>query len=203
MSLFEIPEDGIRSRPIYRPLQPDPAARHHLLVAEGTGAGALVRLHEQLEDDAACTIHYLAGGDGPDGSDRLMQLGCEQTRIHFGDKPLADALRRELDGASMGVRLYVAGSEGFIWRMAAVGRTCGMSEDEIHVERCGSQARPVQCVHCRTRVEGITTNIYTCPGCGLHVTVRDHFSRRLGAYQSVCVDAEAPGQLPPVEEVYR
>lgn len=203
MSIYELPEDGIRSRPIYRPLQADVAARFHLMVAEGEGAEALARLHQQFSGDAACSIHYLAGGDGPDGSDRLMQLGCRRARFHFDDGQLADALRRELENASMGTRLYVAGGEGFIWRMSAVGASCGMSEEEIHVERCGSAARPVQCVHCKTRVEGITTNIYACPGCGLHVTVRDHFSRRLGAYQSVCVDAEAPGELPPIEEIYR
>ncbi|MCK8517324.1 hypothetical protein M0534_13465 [Methylonatrum kenyense] len=203
MPIYEFPEDGIRSRPIYRPLQPDVAARFHLMVAEGAGAEALARLHDKLPDEASCSIHYLAGSDGPDGSDRLMQLDCQQTRIHFDDAQLADALRRELENASMGTRLYVAGGEGFIWRMAAVGASCGMSEEEVHVERCGSLARPAQCVHCKTRVEGVTTNIYECPGCGLHVTVRDHFSRRHGAYQSVRVDAEAPGELPPIEETYR
>ena len=203
MPIYELPEDGIRSRPIYRPMQPDVAARFHLMVAEGAGSEALAELHEKLPDDARCSIHYLAGGDGPDGSDRLMQLRCEQTRLHFDDGQLADALRRHLESAAMGTRLYVAGSEDFIWRMAAVGISCGMSEEEIHVERRGSRARPVQCVHCKTRVEGVTTIIYTCPGCGQHVTVRDHFSRRLGAYQSVCVDAEAPGELPPIEEIYR
>ena len=30
--------------------------------------------------------------------------------------------------------------------------------------------------------------------------VRDHFSRRLGAFQGVCIDAETPGDVPePVE----
>ena len=41
---------------------------------------------------------------------------------------------------------------------------------------------------------------YTCPGCGRALFVRDHFSRRLGAFQGVCIDAETPGEVPePVE----
>jgi hypothetical protein len=32
--------------------------------------------------------------------------------------------------------------------------------------------------------------------------VRDHFSRRLGAYMGLMVDAESPGELPEIEEIY-
>jgi hypothetical protein len=32
--------------------------------------------------------------------------------------------------------------------------------------------------------------------------VRDHFSRRLGAFMGVMVDAEAPGEIPAIEEVF-
>ena len=35
-----------------------------------------------------------------------------------------------------------------------------------------------------------------CSHCGVKLTVRDHYSRRLGAFMGVCVDAEAPGVLP-------
>ena len=32
--------------------------------------------------------------------------------------------------------------------------------------------------------------------------VRDHYSRRLAAYMGVMADAETPGELPPVREVF-
>jgi hypothetical protein len=41
-----------------------------------------------------------------------------------------------------------------------------------------------------------------CAGCGRHLFVRDHYSRRLAAYMGVMADAEAPGELPPIEEVF-
>ena len=40
-----------------------------------------------------------------------------------------------------------------------------------------------------------------CPGCGRSLFVRDHFSRRLGAFQGVCVDAETPGDVPEAVEI--
>jgi hypothetical protein len=36
----------------------------------------------------------------------------------------------------------------------------------------------------------------------LNLLVRDHYSRRLGAFQGVCIDAEVPGELPPAEEIF-
>ena len=42
----------------------------------------------------------------------------------------------------------------------------------------------------------------TCSGCGLSLLVRDHFSRRIGAFQGVCIDAEVPGTAPPPEAVF-
>jgi hypothetical protein len=32
--------------------------------------------------------------------------------------------------------------------------------------------------------------------------VRDHYSRRIGAFQGVNVDAEVPGNVPPTQELY-
>jgi predicted RNA-binding Zn-ribbon protein involved in translation (DUF1610 family) len=51
--------------------------------------------------------------------------------------------------------------------------------------------------------ENVTATPFTCSHCGLSLFVRDHYSRRLGAFQGVCVDAEEPGVLPPVEEIYK
>ena len=45
-------------------------------------------------------------------------------------------------------------------------------------------------------------NIVTCTGCQRQLFVRDHFSRRLGAYMGLMVDAEEPGILPTIDEVY-
>ena len=44
---------------------------------------------------------------------------------------------------------------------------------------------------------------HVCSHCGLTLLVRDHYSRRLGAFQGVCINAEGPAEIPPVEELYK
>jgi len=36
----------------------------------------------------------------------------------------------------------------------------------------------------------------------LMLLVRDHYSRRIGAFQGVCIDAEQPGTAPEPEEAF-
>ncbi|HQU42797.1 MAG TPA: dimethylamine monooxygenase subunit DmmA family protein [Pirellulales bacterium] len=67
-------------------------------------------------------------------------------------------------------------------------------------EHCGSAARRVYRIHCKTSHENVKTNLVPCTGCGRQLLVRDHYSRRLAAYMGVMADAESPGKLPPVQE---
>lgn len=69
------------------------------------------------------------------------------------------------------------------------------------MEHRGSIARRMQCVHCKGITEDVTTDPFTCAHCGLTLFVRDHFSRRLGVFQGVCVDAETPGVVPETVEI--
>jgi DNA-directed RNA polymerase subunit RPC12/RpoP len=54
----------------------------------------------------------------------------------------------------------------------------------------------VQCVHCKGITENVTTQPVTCAHCGLLLFVRDHYSRRLAAFQGVCINAEDPSEVP-------
>lgn len=78
-----------------------------------------------------------------------------------------------------------------------------LNKDEIQSEECGTLARRVYCIHCKTFSETVKTNIVECAGCQRWLLVRDHYSKRLAAYMGVMVDAEAPGQRPPMEEIFR
>ena len=77
-----------------------------------------------------------------------------------------------------------------------------MEQRRIQQEVAGSLARTVYCVHCRLMNEGVTTTVHRCVRCGTSLTVRDHFSRPLGAYMGVSVDAETPGDVPEPEVLY-
>ena len=121
----------------------------------------------------------------------------------FPDVPsLLAEFRSVLADSLMGTRLYVAGPESFIGLAMRIALEFNLNKDEIRAEQLGTLARRVYCIHCRTTAENVRTNIVRCPGCDRWLLVRDHYSRRLAAYMGVMVDAEAPGELPPVREVF-
>ena len=102
----------------------------------------------------------------------------------------------------MGMRLYVAGPEAFMGLVMKLAAEFNLNQDEIRAQECGSAARRVHCIHCRAATENVTTNIVECSGCRRWLIVRDHYSRRLAAYMGVMVDAEVPGERPPVRDVF-
>jgi predicted RNA-binding Zn-ribbon protein involved in translation (DUF1610 family) len=79
----------------------------------------------------------------------------------------------------------------------------GVDYKSIRNEHRGSEARRVQCVHCKGITEDVKTSPYKCTHCGLNLLVRDHYSRRLAAFQGVSIEAEEPGTAPPPEELFR
>ena len=102
----------------------------------------------------------------------------------------------------MGTRLYVAGPESFIGLVMKIALEFNLNKDEIRAEECGTLERRVYCIHCRVTTENVRTNIVRCVECDRWLLVRDHYSRRLAAYMGVMVDAEAPGELPQLVEVF-
>ena len=195
----------MKSRPIYPGLTWAPAAARHLMVAEGEGAGALIDLFAEAPEGAAgrSEILYTAGASaGSDPTSRLSALGARVVHGFPTVETLLFRLTSDLSRADMGLRLYVAGSESFLGRVVALAQTHGIDPLSVIGELRGSLARRVQCVHCKGMTEGVTTSIVTCAHCGLSLFVRDHFSRRLGAFQGVCVDAEVPGEVPAPEVLY-
>ncbi len=191
-------DQGIKSRPRYNELDVDPSGRRHLLVSETAdfpaAAFAPGRSADAFDERWTIAGHSLAiptpGGAHADHRFRARQH-------------LLIALRRRLARENMGFRLYAMGTEPFVWSVHAVAREHGLGRDEVRLFAFGSEARRLFCNHCRTITEGVTTNIAICSGCGAHLLVRDHFSRRLNAFAGVQVDAEVPGEIPAVEELYR
>ena len=100
----------------------------------------------------------------------------------------------------MGLQLYLAGTEGLIGQGQYEAMAAGIPYRSIQTEHRGSLARRVQCVHCKGITESVRTDPFACVHCGLHLFVRDHYSRRIAAFQGVNIDAEAPGTVPPAVE---
>lgn len=194
------------SRPVYPGLVPDMHAKHNLIVTEGEGAEAVLGLAKKTSAEffARTTILYCpAGSAGADHEAALAKLNPK----HFWVLPSLPTVMFRLKGvlatADMGTRLYAAGTEPFIGSVIQEALTAGIDFKSVLTEHRGSAKRRVQCVHCKGMTENVTTNPVVCSHCGINLFVRDHYSRRLGAFQGVIIDAEEPGSAPPPEEIYR
>ncbi|MFT5259557.1 MAG: hypothetical protein ACI9J2_000999 [Saprospiraceae bacterium] len=197
---------GIRSKPQYTKLQHDPLSRWNLFIGEGDGLIGLINLLNNSDtiSSAATTFLYT----GKDVEKAYAQAYFTTDRCskvsRFEDKDaLLAALPNILEKSFMGLRLYISGSEAFLWKIHQLASKHGMHKSEINMELNGSSARQVYCPHCETLNEGVTTDISECNGCGLSLINIDHFSREMGAYLGFRVDAESPGTIPKKQELYK
>ncbi|MBF8289508.1 MAG: hypothetical protein HW391_476 [Chloroflexi bacterium] len=195
---------GIKSRPVYAPLTARPGLLH-LIVANDEGALAAVDLAAAAPDGflARTRIIYVPGGSaGADHGARLAALGAAAFSDVASDSVAIAALRDALAGAPMGTQVYAAGTENLIGQVVETALAAGLELGAIGAEHRGSLERRVQCVHCKAITEHVRTQPVTCIGCGRALLVRDHFSRRIGAFQGVSIDAEEPGTVPPSRELF-
>lgn len=190
---------SIITRPVYGGLTSH-GAMPALMLANGPGGAALL---EMIGADPTVLPHatmiYI-----PEGSDLGSRLAVQGAASYVEAASYASILprfRKLLTEAPMNIRLYLAGTEGLIGQATAEALAAGMLLEAIETEHRGSVARRVQCVHCKGITEDVTTDPFTCSHCGLSLFVRDHYSRRYAAFQGVCVDAEAPGEIPPKQEI--
>lgn len=192
------------SRLDYEQLEPRPG-REQILVIDGDGIDALVRLTEAaraagVDLTGRGRVLYAPDHRGVDRSPEIQALGFTDIHHETDRDALVARLRDLLRGAQMGQRVYAAGSDTLLALAVREVLDAGLPRDAIQTEHCGSTARRVQCVHCKGFTENVTVDPVRCSHCGLHLLVRDHYSRRLGAYQGVCIDAEDPGDVPQAEE---
>ncbi|MCA0012347.1 hypothetical protein LB561_17520 [Mesorhizobium sp. B292B1B] len=194
---------SIISRPVYGTLSPQPG-KHHLFIADAEGALAIADMAKMAPDgffDGAEIVFI----PGPDDRHVAALEALKPARFHQAPSfaSLLPRLKQTLDNAHMGLRLYLAGTEGLIGQAMQVALEAGIDHTAIQTEHRGSLARRVQCVHCKGITENVTTQPATCSHCGLLLLVRDHYSRRLAAFQGVCINAEDRSEIPPIEEVFR
>lgn len=196
---------GIKSRPVYSGLNIDPNARRHLFALEGEGALAFIDQAKAAGPEflGKAEILYVASGSRAEEHDKkLAALKPHDLWTAPTIPVLLNRFNVMLGQARMGTRLYIAGTEGFIGQAMQVALNHGVDHASVMTEHRGSAARRVQCVHCKGITENVKTSPFTCSHCGLSLLVRDHYSRRIGAFQGVCIDAEEPGTAPQPEELF-
>lgn len=197
MSKFEFPL-SIKSRPVYGALSARPG-RHHLMIGDAEGAAAILDIATP-ELMSGTHLIYIPKGSG--FSEELRALAPAQFYAGPSYEAALPRIRRVLGDAVMGLQVYLAGTEGLIGQAMAEAMAAGIPHTAIQTEHRGSVARRMQCVHCKGITEDVTTDPFVCCHCGLNLFVRDHYSRRLAAFQGVCVDAEDPGNVPEPKGLY-
>jgi len=197
MSKFEFPK-SITSRPVWGTLEVR-SGEHHLMIAEAEGAEAIQGI---ATPDLMAKTHIIYIARGTDYSGRLRALNPAQ--FYHGPSYAASLqrIRRVLSDAHMGLQVYLTGSEGLMGQAMNEATAAGIPHTAIQTEHRGSVARRMQCVHCKGITEDVMTDPFVCSHCGLNLFVRDHYSRRLAAYQGVCIDAEDPGNVPEPKGIY-
>jgi dimethylamine monooxygenase subunit C len=194
---------GIKSRPVYHGAAIDSQARKHLFILEGEGPLSLIEQKLSPTEMAKMDVLYVAGASKPKEHDKaLAALNPHDLWTAPTIPILLNRLNVVLGQQKMGTRLYISGTEGFIGQAMQVALAHGVDFNSIKTEHRGSEARRVQCVHCKGITEDVRTQPVTCSHCGLSLLVRDHYSRRIGAFQGVCIDAEEPGTAPKPEELF-
>jgi hypothetical protein len=199
IALTPVDAPSIRSRPVYAPLEPRPGMVH-VIVADDEGALAveemLAKANDRSEILAAAHVMYCPGPTGTDLSARLEALGAAQFFRAPTVPALLPRLQRVVTDAHMGTQFYLAGTEGLIGQAEREIMATGFPHASIQKEQRGSTLRRVQCVHCKGITENVATDPFKCSHCGLNLFVRDHYSRRIAAFQGVNIDAEDPGLVP-------
>ena len=199
INLTPVDAPSIRSRPVYAPLEPR-AGSLHLVIADGEGAEAVTDMLDKANDHsqilAAMHLIYAPGPNGTDFGTELQGLGAAQFYRAPSIPALLPRLQRVLSDARMGTQFYLAGTEGLIGQAETAIMSYGFPFAAIQKEHRGSTVRRVQCVHCKGITENVAIDPFKCSHCGLNLFVRDHYSRRMAAFQGVNIDAEDPGKVP-------
>ena len=200
MSKFQFPE-SIKSRPVYGTLEPR-VGKFHLMIADAEGAEAILELAAQ-DSALMAKSHIIFIPNGTDYGDQLKALNPAQYYEGPSYAASVQRIRHVLANAHQGLQVYLTGTEGLMGQAQNEAMQAGIPHTFIQTEHRGSVARRMQCVHCKGITEDVMTDPFVCSHCGLNLFVRDHYSRRLAAYQGVCIDAEDPGNVPEPVELYK
>lgn len=204
MPRVRVAEKTIISRPVYGTLSPQPG-REHLFIADAEGAEAILDMapHAPPGFFERAQIVYSPGRAGDVHIALLTALAPATMHVSPTIAAAIPRLKQALATARMGLRLYLAGTEGLIGQAMQVALEAGDDHASIQTEHRGSLARRVQCVHCKGITENVTTQPAICSHCGLLLLIRDHYSRRIAAFQGVCINAEDQSEAPAKEESFR
>jgi len=201
----EIVDSAILSRPRYGRLQPVDAP-YHVFIADDDGGDIVASMATKTPEGffSKAEIIYI-NSRGQENNATLGKLNALQCPRLYTGVSINSAIPRmsaSLQRIKMGTQLYLCGSESLLGVATMIAMQAGLDHQGLQTQHCGSLARRVQCVHCKGITENITTQPANCEHCALLLLVRDHYSRRVAAFQGVNINAEDPTEMPVKEEIF-
>lgn len=176
-----------RDTPLYTELVPTEAVNQHIIASNCNNIISLLDFIQKLPPLALCIIHLEIDGDNIMGLDGLRIDEKCQLIMHRPQNGITRAILNTLDNSRMGTMVYFSGDEVFIWSMMKLANKVGLTDDNIILNKCGFK-RNVYCAHCSTINITDNSSIIQCNTCGTSLLVRNHFSRRMGAYLGARAD---------------
>jgi len=135
--------EAIASTPVYCSVQ-IAAALQHLLIVERAEWLAPEKLSPPSDSASSLFVYVL--GNTIVRSSTPAQYECRS----FNDtQSLWAMVEAFLSQARMGLRLYVIGSEPFLWQASMIATRYGVTTDAMQLELAGKPSRNVYCIHCR------------------------------------------------------
>ena len=202
MSTFVFPE-SIKSRPTYGKLQ-NRLGKSYFFISDAEGAEAIIELASN--DPGLMTkshVVFIPKDTGDQYLKKLDALNINQLYVGPSYSAAQSRILQTFEQAHMGLQVCLTGTEGLIGQALRDAEAAGIPHTSIQTEHRGSLSRRMQCVHCKGITEDVILDPFVCSHCGLNLFVRDHYSRRLAAFQGVCIDAEDPGNVPESVELYK
>jgi dimethylamine monooxygenase subunit C len=153
----------IRSKPVYSALVWQQQANAHLVLVQGSAGGlAAMKLFQQMLPQQTITVIYETEAGDADYTVALKKVVPDDLQVFDSHAAAMKALEAHLPKALMGLRIYVAGSEKFMWDIAQIVKQYGVDDADIAKELTGTLARSVYCVHCKAITHNARTNIQAC-----------------------------------------
>nr|WP_275943722.1 dimethylamine monooxygenase subunit DmmA family protein [Gluconacetobacter tumulisoli] len=164
------------------PLRFDEGGRRHLFVRQAP------QLSVPSGPVPTAMTTWTVGGDS-----RVLPDPSEHEQFFRSAAHLLDRLAWRLATERVGLRLYAAGDDTFLSAVALTGDAAGMTGEEMYLAPPVQGGRRVICIHCSTMHDDVADEGLSCAGCGAVLSVRSHYSRRIGAYMGVAESAPPVG----------
>ena len=103
--------------------------------------------------------------------------------------------------APAATRIYLLGTEKYIWLVGQQLKALGVTEDQMEMLPPLSAERSVFCCHCYQVTDQVFMAPATCAGCGKLLAVTDHFAKAHGAYFGYQINAEDATDIPASVEL--